>query len=313
MIVPLIRQLFSLFLMILIGAVTVRVKLLKPEDSVILSKLTLYVVIPCVIVMAFQIDCTDETRGGFLLALLAAVIIQAGLILIMIPLGKLLHLSSLEKASVIYMNCGNLIIPLVMSVLGPDWVIYSSAYAAVQMVALWSHAAALMAKDRPGERLPRKKSLKKIFLNVNLIAIYIGAAFFFTGIRFPSLISDTMNAIGALVGPLSMFIIGMVIGGQTLKQVFSYRRVWLTAFLRLIVTPLLILVFLKYSGIAHLAANGRKVLFITLLAVSAPTASMINQFAIVNDNDPEYSSAINFITMLLSLVTMPLMAWIYLR
>lgn len=46
----------------------------------------------------------------------------------------------IEKATIIYSNSGNLIIPLVGAILGNEWVIYSSGYMVVQTILLWTHA-----------------------------------------------------------------------------------------------------------------------------------------------------------------------------
>ena len=88
----------------------------------------------CVIINAFQIDYSREIRDGFLLALLAAVLIHVILFLLCRILGKFLKFSSVEKASLIYSNAGNLIIPLVTAVLGEEWVIYASAFLCVQTI-----------------------------------------------------------------------------------------------------------------------------------------------------------------------------------
>ena len=56
----LLKQIAQLFLCMLLGFCLVRAKLLKPADSRVLSVVVLYVVMPCVIVASFQIDCTAE-------------------------------------------------------------------------------------------------------------------------------------------------------------------------------------------------------------------------------------------------------------
>ena len=60
-------------------------------------------------------------------------------------------------------NAGNLIVPIVTYVLGEEWVIYSSAFLIVQLVFLWTHGVRLFSDD--------KLSIKKIILNVNMIAV----------------------------------------------------------------------------------------------------------------------------------------------
>ena len=47
----------------------------------------------------------------------------------------------MEQASLIYTNAGNLIIPLVTAVLGPEWVIYSSMFQLVQQFPCGATAA----------------------------------------------------------------------------------------------------------------------------------------------------------------------------
>ena len=50
------QQITELFLMIFMGYVIVKARLLKGEDSKVISKIVLYLIIPCVIINAFQVD-----------------------------------------------------------------------------------------------------------------------------------------------------------------------------------------------------------------------------------------------------------------
>ena len=65
----LMEQIIQLFLMIFMGYLIVKVGLVKDEDSKVLSKIILYLIIPCVIINAFQVDYTMDTVKGLLLAL----------------------------------------------------------------------------------------------------------------------------------------------------------------------------------------------------------------------------------------------------
>lgn len=49
----LMKQILELFLMILMGYIIVKTGLLKDEDSKVISKIVLYLIIPCVIINAF--------------------------------------------------------------------------------------------------------------------------------------------------------------------------------------------------------------------------------------------------------------------
>ena len=63
------EQLTVLFLMMGCGFVLVKTKIVKSRDSKTLSLISVYLIMPCVIINAFQIDYSKEIQDGFLLAL----------------------------------------------------------------------------------------------------------------------------------------------------------------------------------------------------------------------------------------------------
>ena len=83
----------------------------KPEDSRVLSKVCLYLVTPCVIINAFQLQRTPELLQGLALSLGAAIGIHALFFIATALLHRPLRLTPVEQASLIYTNSGNLIIP----------------------------------------------------------------------------------------------------------------------------------------------------------------------------------------------------------
>ena len=121
-------KIIELTLIVLIGYGLVKSKLLKSEDSKTLSVIGLYVISPAVMIEAFQIDYTPEILQGLQLSLLMAVFLQVILIIIGCLLKRLLNLDPIEHATSIYSNSGNLIIPIVMSLFGKEWVIYASCF-----------------------------------------------------------------------------------------------------------------------------------------------------------------------------------------
>ena len=84
------QQIAELFLMIFMGYVIVKAGLLKGEDSKVISKIVLYLIIPCVIINAFQVDYTSEKVQGLLLAFAASVMLQVVLLAIVWIAGRLL-------------------------------------------------------------------------------------------------------------------------------------------------------------------------------------------------------------------------------
>lgn len=301
----LLQQILQLFIMIFFGFLLVKSHTLTTDDSKIISMIVLFVASPCAILTSFAIEFTPDKLIGLGLSFLGALIVH----LIYIPLtqflGKIFGLAPIEKATVIYSNSGNLIIPLVGAILGNEWVLYTSGYMVIQTILLWTHAKSLVCNER-------NYDLKKIILNINVIAIILGICMFLFQIKPPALILSTFSTVGGMLGPLTMIVIGMLIGEMNFKNIFSEKRTYLIALMRLIIYPIIIIAVFKLSGLTLLTNDASQIFLITILAASAPAAATITQFAQLYNKHPGYASVMNIMTVIFSAVTMPLMVIIYL-
>ena len=300
----LMEQIIQLFLMIFMGFLIVKAKLLNSEDSKILSIIVLYLIIPCVIINTFQVDYTPQTVKGLLIALVGSVMTQVILLIVVSILGRVFHLNEVEVASIYYSNSGNLIVPIVMFILGKEWVLYGCVFMSVQLVFIWTHCKKIISRESTYD-------WRKIVLNINMISIAIGIVLFLTRIHLPAIINNTLSAVGSMIGPASMIVTGMLFAGMDFKQIFASKRVYFVTFLRLIVVPAIALVLIKFSYLASLSSNGPKIMLIVFLAIITPSASTVTQMCQVYGNDSQYASAINVVTTLLAIITMPLMVMLF--
>lgn len=298
------QQIVQLFLIMFLGYLTVKAGLLASKDAKTLSILIVYIICPCTILNAFQIEFTAETAGNFLLAVASAVIIHILVFIFTFILDRFFHFTSIEKASVIYTNAGNLIIPLVTSLLGEEWVIYASAFMVVQLFVLWTHGKSLIEGKRGAD-------VKAILTNVNLMASALGLVLFLLHIQFPPVIRNTVKSLGSTVGPVSMLMLGMILAGVDIASMVKKKRIWIISLVKMLVMPALILTVMKFSGLAKLSAEGTTILFISLLAAMTPTATTVTQMAQLYDNDVDTATGINTITTLMCVATMPLMTMLY--
>ena len=268
----LMKQIAQLFLMIFMGYLIVKTGIVEDTDSKVLSKIILYLVIPCVIINAFQVDYTSDTVRGLLLAFIASVLTQIILLIVVSVLGKLFHLNEVEIASIYYSNSGNLIVPIVTFILGKEWVLYGCVFMSVQLIFIWTHCKKIISQEASYD-------WKKIVLNINMISIFIGILLFFTKIHLPEIINDSISSVGNI--------------------------------LRLIVLPVFALILIKLSHLAAFSADGDKIMLIVFLAIITPSASTVTQMCQVYGNDSQYASAINVVTTLFSIVTMPLLVMLF--
>ena len=293
------RQIAQLFVAMAMGWLLVKLGKARSEDSRHLSVVALYLINPCVIITSYQLDFSGDMVRSMLLSFGAAVLIHLLMLVLTALLRRPLHLSPVEQASVIYSNCVNLLIPVVSAILGKEWLLFTSMYMMVQIALLWSHCRMLLSGERT-------ISLRNIFGNLNVISMLIGLALFLLHIRLPGLLSGAMESVGSMLGPISMVIIGMV-----LAAVVRLPGIGKVIALRLVGYPLAVLCLLKFSGIASLVPGGADILLISLLAACAPSGTMVTQLAQVYGGDSEYAGAVNVLSTLGCIVTMPLLVALY--
>lgn len=302
----LLKQIAQLFLMILMGYIMVKIKFLKEEDSKVISKIILYLIVPAVIITAFQVDYTPSVMKGLAVACIASVILQFLLLFVTWILGKVFHLNTVEYTSAYYSNSGNLIVPIVTYILGKEWVVYGCVFMSVQLIFFWTHCKCKISGEID-------INLKNIFGNINMISIVIGVILFFTKIRFPEIIGNTLSSVGNMIGPLSMIVTGMLIAGIDLKKVFTNKRIYLVTIIRLIIEPIIALAAVILLGMKNWHPQAENIILITYMAAITPCASTVTQMCQVYGNDSKYASAINVMTTLLSVVTMPVFVYFYMK
>lgn len=296
-------QIGAMFVMIFVGFLLVRKSVLSLRDCNALSRIVLYVSGPCAIINAFQLTISENKVKGFLLAIFVAIGIHILFMAMTALLGRIFHFSPIEKASLIYSNCGNLIIPLVILIMNQKMVFYCSAYMIVQIVLIWTHCKSLISQKQDFD-------LKAILSNINMIAIGVGLLLFILQIHLPVLITSAFTSMTNLMGPLCMFVAGMLLAGIDLKKAHN-KRAYLVVFLRLIVLPFMVALIFIFSGLYKVLPNARSILMISLLAASAPAASTVTQFAQIYDHQPFEASVINVLSLLLCIITMPLLNMFY--
>ncbi len=295
-------EILKLFLMCAMGFGIVKAGILKSSDSGPLSLVALYIVCPCVYLKAYQVDFVPEQAYSLIVTFIASAVIVSASLIICTVLSRPLRLTDVEVTSAAYSNAGNMIIPIITSMLGEEWVFYTTALITVQTFFFWTHMSSVFSG---------KFDLKKVVTNVNMIAVAIGILLYLLRIRLPATVMGAVSAAGSMIGPLSMIITGMLLANVDFREVFSRKRAWLVAGLRLIaipsfLLPLFILVC-KVSGIQ----NSHVIMMIVFLGAAAPGASTVVQMARIYDHDAEYAGALNVMTTMLSIFTLPMMVGIY--
>ena len=304
MIPLLLYKIAQLFVVMAIGFALVKLRVVKTEHSVVLSRLALYLFMPSAIINSFNVKLTGEILGGFALSVVVGILLHLMLLGIDAIFARLAHATAVERASVIYSNAGNLIIPIVSFVLGGEWVIYSLGFMSVQLCFIWSQGIRLFERGT-------KFDLKKILLNPNILAIAVGLVVMLSGLGLTPFISEITASLGGVLGYVGMLIAGMTAAGLDFRKMMRTPRLYLTVAMRVIVCPLLSLGVLAATLLIADIPNDNKILLISFLATMTPPAATIMQFSQIHDTEVDYSVAINIVATVVACMTMPLLVLLY--
>ena len=297
------HQAIIMFLLILVGALCFKLKLLSKETVSQISGFVLKVVNPIVILMAYQREFRgDLVRNlGFTFILSVTAYIIAMLIAYLCIRNKEGRETVIERFSCIYSNCGFMGIPLVQAMFGYEGVFYLTAFLTVFNTLVWSHGVMQMSGEKS------LKSLGKVLRSPAIIAIFLGMILFFAGITLPEVLAETLKEIGSLNTPLAMIVAGATIIQTDLLKVFQKPRVFYICFLKLLLIPVLTILAFQVFPFE------KTVEMTVLAAAAAPSAAICTMQCLNYHRNAAYASELFGVTTLFSIGTMPLMMILYER
>ena len=168
-------QVAVMFIIMSIGILCYKKKMISENTGAELSKFLLMIVNPCVILHAFQIEYKPELANGLLIsALLAVVSNTLGVIIATLFIRKNPERKEyiVERFAIVFSNCGFMGIPLIQAVVGDIGVFYASTYVAVFNLFTWTYGVSIMKG---------KMSLNdiiKVLTSAPIISIVVGIFIF---------------------------------------------------------------------------------------------------------------------------------------
>ena len=309
---PLVSKILSLLVLVGAGVVLVKTKLLKKEDSIALSKISVFLLSPCVIVSSFSMKVDGKAGQSLLLCFFYAILANFLFLFLGTLLRKPLHLSPVEEMSMEYTNCGNFVLPIVASVLGEEYLLYVSAYITVYNLLVWTHGIHLFQgkAEQTKEERSKENAFLKILFNPNILAILFGVFLFFTKISLPAPISLAISDLGKMIGPISMLITGIILGSMSFKKILSYRGIYMVTAFRLLFFPFIYLLLISVLSRIDGFLDNPVLFLVTFLSAMAPAAANVSQFAILYGKEEEYASCINIFTTLCTIISVPILVYL---
>ena len=289
------EQVTVLFVLMGVGALLRRLRLLDESAMKGIVNLLLLVVTPTLIIDLFQRQFDPTMLGSLGCAFL--IVSLAHVALIVFSYAGIRHWADgterVLRLATVFSNAGFMGVPLELAVLGEVGAFYGIVYIVVFNLFMWSWGLWVMG----GKMKPFA-----MVVNPGTVGLAIGLPMFFFSVRLPVPLHDPIHYLAALNTPVAMIVIGYYLAGANLRAALRMRMCWVSAGVRLLVYPLALTAALY----PFRASLDRTMVLAVVIAASAPVAAMVSMFAAKFDRDVDVSVGLVSGTTLLSIITMPL-------
>ena len=306
-------QTVYLFLLILIGFVLTKTRIIPQDAAKVLAKLENWVFIPALMLKTFMDDFTVDrlAHSG------TVFLFSAAFLIVIVPIALLVSrlltrdpfTRNIFTYGLAFSNFGYMGISVVAAVF-PQ---YASDYLVLTMplyilIYLWGVPTLLMREEKTSLVQSLKTLLNPMFIGM-FIGMVIGlATSLLPEITIPAAVQPPLNALDNVItalkncmSPVAMLLTGITVANIDFKKTFSSVRIYAVTAVRLLAIPLAFLAIFKL--IPWLSEN----LFVCLIASLAMPLGL-NTIVIPSayGKDVSVASGMALLSHLLSCVTIPI-------
>lgn len=301
-----------LALLIAVGYIIAKCKLVGSDATVILSKLENNVFIPALVLSTFLKSFTVETfvtTWKLLLFSLIIVIVSVPIALFAARrLARDSYMRNIYTYGLIFSNFGFMGIPVV-SALYPEYSMQYVLFVLPMWTVIYVWGVPCLLTERKNNN---KFSSLKALINPMFIALLIGAAVGLSGLPVPAFLNTAVEMCSNCMSPVAMILTGITFAFIDIKKVFCNVGIYIASALRLIVFPCL------FGGIYLLLINYTPLVledyyFICLIcATSMPLGLNSVVIPAAYGKDTSVAAGMALVSHLLSVATIPLMVKLFL-
>ena len=302
-----ITQILMLAVVVLIGAIAARYKVLTTDTKDMLSKVIFNISLPLMLFTNFfRLDATPRLIANSLIILAVSGFVIFFLLLVGLMSVRLFRLSGAEgavfKTHSMFGNTIFLGFPLITALYGVEGLLYASMYQLVSTVIMWTAGVIILSH---GSGTSWKKSFLKV-LNPNTIATVAGLLLFILSVRLPDILIKPMTELGSANTWLSMLYIGAMLFLSNVGGLLKKRSLYLISFNRLIFVPaLLISIFYLIITLTGIAPE-KLVTSVIILEASMPCMATVVIMAKEFGSDDKLAVGNVFVSTIISILTLPL-------
>jgi len=267
------------------------------------TKLILYITLPAMTIgaVATSEELPDLAALLGILAVALLFYVVAFLLAAFVPrlLGGTKLQQSVWRFGICFSNVGFIGIPVATAFFGDRALIYSVILMLPFNVLSYAMGPLMLTGGF------KNFSVKKM-LSPAVVSAAVALVMTLLRLRPPAMVGECLSFVGDITVPMSLLIIGSRLAGQPFGKVFASPRLWGMAVVRLVVEPTLLWLILRPMGFDQMAVN------VAVIQMAMPVAANGTMLALEYGGDQESMAQVTFLTTLLAMVSVPVIASLFL-
>ena len=288
------EQVFLLFVFAIAGYILAKTGKVKAEHAGMLSKLLVYLFLPCNVIKTFNQNFTIPYISKNIDIILVAALLLAVTVVLTELLVRCIDKEKYRRAvwrySLIIPNLGYMGWPLVGALYGDEMMLLSMIYCLPMQIYIYTYGYAALTKG--GLNL-------KTLINPTVLSLTAGIILGLTGVQLPEIMLSAMDNASACMAPVSMILAGIVISEYNPKELIGDTRVWIVTAFRLVIFPVAIGLVAR-----PFVSETALILAVTMSALPCGLNTIVFPKLVGEDCKP--GAALGLISNILACATIPL-------
>lgn len=296
-----IEKMLMLFSIMLVGFIGNKAGILDSGGNKKFSALVVNITAPALILASSADKNLAGSKSGALFMLAAAFGVYLFLILLSLLVGYVLRRepggSGLYRFMTVFANNAFMGIPVADAIFGT--VFYAAIFNLPNNLLIYSLGSYLLS-GKDGKK--SSFSIRQI-INPGTLAAAVALLMFLLNLAFPKPVLSTLETIGGVTTPLSMLVIGSTLAGSSIKSTLGNWKIYGFGVFKLLIVPTV--VFL----VGRLFIQDTLILGVLTVLTAMPCAAVTTMLCEETGQDSETAAKYIFVTTVMSVVTIPLVAF----
>ncbi len=301
---------------LMVAGYFLRKKNIVPENTgIAISKLETYIFVPALSIINQLNNCTVETfvnNSNLILygAVITAVAVPLGIALSHLFIRKsskspeLSYTRNVYQYGLTFSNYGFIGNFIILGVWG-DLVFYKYTMFTFVLGIVCSSWGLYMLIPKGQASL--WQNLKKGLTSPPILALFFGMACGLLNLKqyFPPFLLSALDNASKCMGPAAMLLSGMVMAGYNIRELLANKKVYVLAFLRLILIPAAFLIVLKLLGVSE------EIMILFLVAFASPLGMNTIVYPAAYGGETKTGASMTMISSAFCVITLPIMYYLF--